>query len=92
MLAGGLFLFLMGVFLAVWRAFRAQATERLVRSILLAVPITAGGSLEGVLLLTIVVVVMFIVLFLEHQRVERFMLNRELDDSTESADAPTDVE
>jgi low temperature requirement protein LtrA len=89
MLAGGLFLFLIGVFLAVWRAFRAQARERLVGAVAIAAFVFVGGSLEGVLLLTIVVVVMFIVLFLEHQRVERYMLHRELDDS---ADATTEVE
>ncbi len=89
MLAGGVFLFLIGVFLAVWRAFRAQARERLVGAIVIAAVVLLGGSLEGVLLLTLVVAVMFIVLFLEHQRIERFLLLRELDDS---ADATTEVE
>ena len=89
MLAGGIFLFLIGVFLAVWRAFRAQATERLVGAIVIATLVFVGGSLEGVLLLTLVVAVMFIVLFLEHQRVEQLQLDRELDDS---AAATTEVE
>ena len=79
MLAGGLFLFLMGVFLAVWRAFRAQARERLVGAIVIAAVVFLGGSLEGVLLLTIVVVVMFTVLTVEHRRVERLGLHRELE-------------
>jgi len=79
MLAGGLFLFLIGVFLAVWRAFRAQARERLVGAIVIAALLFAGGSLEGVLLLTLVVVVMFIVLYVEHRRIERLQLHRELE-------------
>jgi low temperature requirement protein LtrA len=89
MLAGGLLLFLVGVFMAVWRAFRAQAIERLVGAIAIAALIFAGGSLEGVLLLTLVVVVMFIVLFLEHQRVERLQMDRRLDESSHTA---TEVE
>jgi low temperature requirement protein LtrA len=79
MLAGGLFLFLIGVFLAVWRAFRAQARERLIGSIVIAAVVFAGGSLEGVLLLTLVVAVMFIVLLIEHRRITRLGLQRELE-------------
>jgi uncharacterized membrane protein len=79
MLAGGLFLFLIGVFLAVWRAFRAQARERLAGSIVIAAVVFAGGSLEGVLLLTLVVAVMFIVLLIEHRRITRLGLDRELE-------------
>jgi low temperature requirement protein LtrA len=79
MLAGGLVLFLIGVFLAVWRAFRAQARERLVGAILIAALVLAGASLEGVLLLTLVVVIMFIVLFVEHRRIEQLRLHRELE-------------
>jgi len=77
MLAGGLFMFLIGVFVAVWRAFRAQARERLVGAIGIAALLFAGGSLEGVLLLTLVVVILFSVLFVEHRRVER--LRREFE-------------
>lgn len=79
MLAGGLFLFLIGVYLAVWRAFRAQARERMVGAIVIAALVFVGGSLEGVMLLTLVVIVMFVVLWFEHQRVKRFELHRELD-------------
>jgi low temperature requirement protein LtrA len=71
MLAGGLFLFLVGVFLAVWRAFRAKARERLVGAIVIAALVFFGGSLEGVLLLTLVVAVLFSVLAVEHRRVGR---------------------
>lgn len=79
MLAGGLFLFLIGVYLAVWRAFRAQARERLVGAFIIAALLFGGGSLEGVMLLTLVVVIMFVVLFIEHGRVERLQLRRELE-------------
>ena len=71
MLAGGLFLFLIGVFLAVWRAFRARARERLVGSLIIAGLLFFGGSLEGLTLLVLVVIVMFVVLVVEHRRVER---------------------
>lgn len=71
MLAGGLFLFLIGVYVAVWRAFRAQARERFLGAIAIAGLLFAGGSLEGVLLLTLVVIIMFFVLVVEHRRVER---------------------
>ncbi len=79
MLAGGLFLFLIGVYLAVWRAFRAQARERLVGAIGIAGIVFLGGSVEGLNLLTLVVIVMFVVLFIEHRRVERIQMQRELE-------------
>ncbi len=79
MLAGGLFLFLIGVYVAVWRAFRAQARERLIGAIVIAALLFLGGSLEGVLLLTIVVVIMFFVLVIEHRRVERLQLHSQLE-------------
>ncbi len=79
MIAGGLFLFLIGVFLAVWRAFRAQARERLVGAIVIAGIVFIGGSLEGLVLLTLVVAVMFVVLIIEHRRIERLQLHAELE-------------
>ncbi len=78
MLAGGLFMFLVGVFLAVWRAFRAQARERLIGAIVIAGIVFTGGSLDGVVLLTLVVAVMFVVLLVEHRRIERLRLEGEL--------------
>lgn len=71
MLAGGLFLFLIGVYLAVWRAFRAQARERLVGSVVIAGIVFGGASLEGLNMLTAVVVVMFLMLAVEHRRIEQ---------------------
>ncbi len=77
MLAAGLFLFLIGVYLAVWRAFRAQARERLVGAIAIGGIVFVGGSLEGVMLLTIIVVVMFVMLWIEHARFERMQAQHE---------------
>lgn len=71
MIAAGLFMFLIGVYLAVWRAFRAQARERLVGAIVIAGIVFIGSSLEGLVLLALVVVTMFVVLVIEHRRVER---------------------
>ncbi len=78
MLAGGLFLFLIGVYLAVWRAFRAHASERLVGAAVIAAIVFGGGSLEGLALLTLVVVVMLVVLFVEHRRIERLGVEAEM--------------
>lgn len=80
MLAGGLFLFLVGVFLAVWRAYRAQAIERLTGAIVIAAVVFVAGSLDGVIVLVLVVLVMFVVLVTEHRRVERLLLHAEMDE------------
>ncbi len=79
MLAAGLFMFLIGVYLAVWRAFRAQARERLAGAMVIAGIVFAGASLEGLNLLTVVVVVMFVVLVVEHRRIERFLLHADVE-------------
>ena len=79
MMAAGLFMFLIGVYLAVWRAFRAQARERLVGAMVIAGIIFLGASLEGLNLLTLVVVVMFAVLVIEHRRIQRLRLHAELE-------------
>ncbi len=79
MIAGGLFLFLIGVFLAVWRAFRARARERFFGAIGIAGILFIGGPLEGLVLLTLVVAVMFVVLMIEHGRVERLRLHAEME-------------
>lgn len=78
MLAGGLAMFLLGVFIAVWRAYRAQAVERMLGSLAIAALMIVGGSLSGVTLLIIVVIVIAIVLIAEHRRVERLQLHPEL--------------
>ncbi len=80
MMAAGLFLFLIGVFLAVWRAFRAQARERLIGALVIAAIVLAGASFEGLNLLTLVVVVIFVMLIIEHRRIQRLDLHAELED------------
>ncbi len=80
MLAGGLALFLTGVAVAVWRAFRAPAIERLVGGIIIAVLALAGGSLPGVVLLSLVVLVILVVLYAEHRRIERLGLHADLEE------------
>ena len=72
MLAAGLFLFLIGVYIAVWRAFRAQALERFTGALVITATVFIGAPLEGLALLTLVVAVMFAVLMIEHLRVEQF--------------------
>jgi low temperature requirement protein LtrA len=79
MMAAGLFLFLIGVYLAVWRAFRARARERLAGAIVIAGIVFLGAALEGLNMLTLVVVVMFVVLIIEHRRIQRLGLHAELE-------------
>ncbi|NNF63449.1 MAG: low temperature requirement protein A [Acidimicrobiia bacterium] len=76
MLAGGLAMFLVGVYLAVWRAFRAQARERLVGAVIISAIVVIGAGLDGVVLLGLVVVVLFAVLVVEHRRVEAMSAGR----------------
>jgi hypothetical protein len=63
----------------VWRAFRAQARERPVGAMVIAGIVFAGGSMEGLNLLNLVVVVMFVVLVIEHRRIQRLRLHAELE-------------
>ncbi len=81
MLAGGLFMFMTGVYLAVWRAFRARAMERLIGAVVIAAIVLASGRLQGVWVLSLVVLVMFIALVTEHRRVERLGLHADLERS-----------
>jgi hypothetical protein len=76
MMAAGLFLFLIGEYLALWRAFRAQGREWLVGAMAIAGIVSVGGSLEGLNLLTLVVV-MFVVLVIEHRHIQRLGLHAE---------------
>ncbi|MBT8200117.1 MAG: low temperature requirement protein A [Acidimicrobiia bacterium] len=82
MLASGLFMFLIGVTIAVWRAFQAPATERMVGALIIAVIVFLSASLEGLLMLGLVVVVMFVVLVLEHRRIVRLGFERAMESET----------
>lgn len=73
MLVGGLVLILVGMAMAIWRAFRKVATERMVGAAAIAVATAAGGALTGVVLLLIVVAIMAVTLAVEHVRVEPMM-------------------
>ena len=73
MLAAGLALFLVGVFVAVRRAFQAEAIERLLGAGIIVAVVFLGASWSGLALLSLVVVVMFAVLTIEHRRVERML-------------------
>jgi hypothetical protein len=70
MLFGGLGLFLAAVAIAVWRAFRVLARERLAAVAVLATVLFAGADLSGMSILASVDVVLAVMLVVEHLRVE----------------------
>ncbi len=71
MLLAGLVLFLGGVAIGVYRAFRVVIPERLAASIVIAAVLGAAESWDGVTLLIVIDIVLFATLFAEHLRVER---------------------
>ncbi len=73
MLVSGLVLVLVGIATAIWRAFRKVAAERVVGAVVIGILVAAGGSLQGVALLLIVVGIMTVTLVVEHFRVEAAM-------------------
>jgi low temperature requirement protein LtrA len=70
MLVGGLALYLLGVVVAIARAFRALAVERLVAVVGVLGLVTAMRDVDGVVVLVAVDVVLAAVLLVEHLRVE----------------------
>lgn len=70
MLVGGIALFMAGVAVAVWRAFRVAARERIVCAVAVALVVGLAGSLDGIYLLVLVVVVIAATLVAEQVRVE----------------------
>ena len=56
--------------LGVWRAFRAVPVERLLTLGLLAVVLLAASSWNGIVILIVVDVVLFLTLVVENQRIE----------------------
>ncbi|MEM7286328.1 MAG: low temperature requirement protein A [Actinomycetota bacterium] len=70
MLVVGLGLMVVGIALAVFRAWRAIARERLAALAAIALLAVVGSSLDGVWLLIIVDVIIFVALVVEHVRVE----------------------
>ena len=70
MFAVGIAMFLGGIGIAVFRAFRIIAKERLVGLAVIAVLCAISGSWDGVWLLVAVDVVLVVVLAVEHWRIE----------------------
>lgn len=70
MFVGGMALFCGGIALAVWRAFRVVAKERVAAAGLLAAVIAVTGSVDGVVLLLLVDAVLLVALVVEHVRIE----------------------
>lgn len=70
MFAAGLMLFLLAVVVAVGRAFRVVAYERLVACGALVLLGFGGGDIDAVVLLVVVDIVLFGVLVAEHRRIE----------------------
>ena len=71
MFVAGLALFLGGVAIAVFRAFRAIAKERMAAMVAIAVLALIGGSVDGVALLLAIDAVLAVGLLAEHLRVEQ---------------------
>jgi low temperature requirement protein LtrA len=76
MLASGFLMIVLGIGLAVWRAFRAVAFERILFTAAIATVVVLAGSWNGLTMLFSVVALMFIGLWVEHQRVERITVEK----------------
>ena len=70
MLLAGLTLYLGAVVVAIWRAFRAFAVERLVAIGVLTALVAVTPDVDGLVLLVLVDVVLAVVLVVEHRRIE----------------------
>ncbi len=70
MLWGGLALFVAGIMVSIWRAFRVIPPERLAALAVVGVLLAVAGSWEGVYLIIAVDVVLFVALVFEQVRVE----------------------
>jgi low temperature requirement protein LtrA len=71
MLVGGLVSNLGGVAIAIGLAFRVTATERLAAAVAIAVLVAVSGELQGLTLLVLVDVALFVMLVAEHLRIEK---------------------
>ncbi len=68
--AAGVALFFGGIALAVHRAFRAIAKERLVAIVAIALLLGFGSAIIGVWLITLIALILFLTLVAEHIRIE----------------------
>ena len=71
MLVTGLGMFTAGIVIAVWRAYRVIAWERIAVVAVVAAVLIAGASLEGATTLVIIDLAVLVTLMLEHVRIER---------------------
>lgn len=67
----GIGLFYLGISLAVYRAYRAVAKERIAALVAIAVLLVAGRNLDGVAVLLLVDAVLLVSLVIEHLRIEK---------------------
>ena len=70
MLLGGLGLLILGIGAAIWRAFRVWPKERLVCGAAIAVLLLVAEHWDGIALLVLVDLAVFVTLYVEHRRVE----------------------
>ncbi len=70
MLAGGLTAMLVGVSVAVWRAFHAVARERIVCALAVFAFLLVAANPNGLVLLGVVVAAIAVTLAVEHRRIE----------------------
>lgn len=73
MLAGGFLLIALGIGMAVWRAFRAVAIERIIGTAVVTTFIFLSASLNGLTMLSLAVVAMFIGLAIDNMRIDRML-------------------
>lgn len=71
MLAAGLLMYLGGVAIAVYRAFKAVAFERVICMTAIVVVLLIAGSWDAVVLLIVIDAVLLITLIAEHLRIEK---------------------
>lgn len=71
MFFGGLALSVLGVSIAIWRAFRVVPRERVVAIVGIGAFIALAGSLDGVLIVLVVDVIIIATIVSEHVRIER---------------------
>jgi low temperature requirement protein LtrA len=70
MFLGGICLTMIGIVIAIWRAFGRLAVERIVAAILLLGLAAVATSIDGLVVLIVVDVVLAVTLVIEHLRVE----------------------
>lgn len=70
MMGGGLALVTIGVTTAIWRAYRLVAWERVIGAATIVLLVWLGSALDGVVLLTLIVLAIAVAYYVEHLRIE----------------------